>query len=80
MNVRDIELGARNLWTGAMFIGSVLLPVSALLALFFTIKAWREDAGPWLRSYALIVSAGDAAAHRSTCGRGACSASGRGAF
>ena len=50
MNVRDIELGARNLWTGAMFIGSVMLPVSALLALFFTVNAWREDAGPWLRT------------------------------
>jgi CubicO group peptidase (beta-lactamase class C family) len=56
MNVRDIELGSRNLWTGAIFVGSVLLPVSALLALFFTVNAWREDAGPWLRSYALAVS------------------------
>ena len=55
-NVRDIDLGSRNLWTGAMFIGSMLLPVSALLALFFTISAWREEAGPWLRSYALAVS------------------------
>lgn len=56
MNVRDIELGSPNLWTGAMFIGSVLLPVAALLALFFTVNAWRDDAGPWLRSYALAVS------------------------
>ena len=56
MNVRDLELGGRNLWTGAMFLGSVLLPVSALLGLFFTIQAWREDAGPWLRTYALAVS------------------------
>jgi hypothetical protein len=56
MNVRDIELGSRNLWTGAMFVGSVMLPVTALLALFFTVHAWREYAGPWLRSYALAVS------------------------
>lgn len=56
MNVRDIELGSPNLWTGAMFVGSVLLPVSVLLALFFTLHAWREAAGPWLRSYALAVS------------------------
>jgi hypothetical protein len=56
MNVRDIELGGRNLWTGAMFFGSMLLPVSALLGLFFTILAWRDDAGPWLRAYALTVS------------------------
>ena len=39
-----------------MFIGSVLLPVSAPLALFFTVHACREDAGPWLRSYALAIS------------------------
>lgn len=57
MNVRDIQLGSPNLWTGAMFIGSVMLPVTALLALFFTVHAWREDAGPWLRSYALAVFA-----------------------
>lgn len=57
MNVRDIDLGSRNPWTGAMFIGSVMLPVSALLALFFTVNAWREYAGPWLRSYALVISA-----------------------
>ena len=56
MNVRDIALGSPNPWTGAMFIGSLMLPVSALLALFFTVHAWREAAGPWLRSYALTVS------------------------
>ena len=26
------------------------------LGLFFTVYAWREDAGPWLRSYALAIS------------------------
>jgi CubicO group peptidase (beta-lactamase class C family) len=56
MNVRDIELGWPNLWTGALFVGSMLLPVAALLGLFFTILAWRDDAGRWLRSYALAVS------------------------
>ena len=56
MNVRDIELGSSNLWTGAMFVGSVTLPVAALLGLFFTVHAWRDSAGPWLRSYALAVS------------------------
>ena len=56
MNVHDIQLGSLNIWTAAMFLGSVMLPVSALLALFFTVYAWREDAGPWLRRYALTVS------------------------
>ncbi len=56
IKVRDIELGGRNLWTGAMFMGSVLLPASALLGVFFTIQAWQDDAGPWLRTYALAVS------------------------
>jgi CubicO group peptidase (beta-lactamase class C family) len=56
MNVRDIELGSRNLWTGAIFIGSLMLPVAALLSLFFTVHAGREYAGPWLRSYALVIS------------------------
>ena len=56
MNVRDIELGSSNPWTIAMFAGSVMSPVAALLALFCTVHAWRDAAGPWLRSYALAVS------------------------
>jgi CubicO group peptidase (beta-lactamase class C family) len=56
MNVRDTELGWPNLWTGAMFVGTLMLPAAALLAVFFTIDAWRNDAGRWLRAYALAVS------------------------
>ncbi len=55
-NVRDTQLGSPNVWTGAMFVGTLLLPAAALLAVFFTIDAWRNDAGRWLRAYALPVS------------------------
>ncbi|OFW46659.1 MAG: hypothetical protein A3J29_02200 [Acidobacteria bacterium RIFCSPLOWO2_12_FULL_67_14b] len=56
MNVSDLNLGWPNLWTGAIFTGSVMLPVAVLLAAFFTIDAWRNDAGRWLRAYGLAVS------------------------
>jgi CubicO group peptidase (beta-lactamase class C family) len=56
MNVRDTELGTRNIWTGAMFAGSVLLPAAAILSFMFTLDAWRNDAGAWFRAYALAVS------------------------
>jgi CubicO group peptidase (beta-lactamase class C family) len=56
MNVVDRELGTRNIWTTAMFTGSVLLPVAAILSFLFVIEAWRTGAGRWLRAYALTVS------------------------
>lgn len=51
------QMGTVNVWTGAIFTSSLMLPVGALLAVLFTIDAWRNDVGPWLRSYALVVSA-----------------------
>jgi CubicO group peptidase (beta-lactamase class C family) len=56
MNVGDRELGTFNVWTAAMFSGSVLMPAAAILSFMFTIDAWRREAGRWLTSYALIVS------------------------
>jgi CubicO group peptidase (beta-lactamase class C family) len=56
MNVGDRELGTRNVWTAAIFAGSVLMPAAAILSFLFTIDAWRSDAGRWLRSYAMLVS------------------------
>jgi CubicO group peptidase (beta-lactamase class C family) len=56
MNVSDRELGTKNIWTAAMFAGSVLMPAAAILSFLFTIDAWRNDAGRWLRSYAMLVS------------------------
>jgi CubicO group peptidase (beta-lactamase class C family) len=56
MNVTDRELGTRNIWTVAMFAGSMLMPAAAILSFLFTIEAWRSNAGRWLRSYAMVVS------------------------
>ena len=50
------QLGTRNLWTGAMFVGSVLYPAAAVLSVLFTIDAFMSGAGRWLRAYALTVS------------------------
>ena len=55
-NVSDRELGTFNVWTAAMFTGSVLLPVAAIVSFLFTIDAWRRDAGRWLGTYAMAVS------------------------
>ncbi|MGE0863497.1 MAG: serine hydrolase domain-containing protein [Vicinamibacterales bacterium] len=57
MNVSDRSLGSQNLWTAAIFAGSLLLPAAAIMALLFSLDAWRRGAGPWLRAYALILSA-----------------------
>jgi len=56
MNVSDRQLGTFNLWTAAMFAGSVLMPAAALLSFISTIDAWRREAGRWLAAYAMIVS------------------------
>jgi CubicO group peptidase (beta-lactamase class C family) len=56
MYVTDHDLGTFNLWTAAMFAGSALLPVAAILSFLFSIDAWRRDLGRWLRSYAVLVS------------------------
>ncbi len=57
MNVSDRSLGTQNVWTAAIFVGSLLLPAAAVMALLFSLDAWRRGAGPWLRAYALTVSA-----------------------
>jgi len=56
MNVADLELGEKNLWTVAMFIGSMLIPAAAILSFLFTVDAWRGGAGRFLRGYAMAVS------------------------
>src|SRR6185503_9004702 len=56
MNVADRDLGTRNIWTMAMFAGSVLMPAAAVLSFLFVIDAWRNGASGWLRAYSLIVS------------------------
>ena len=56
MNVRDYELGTFNIWTAAMFAGSLLLPAAAIVSFLFAIESWRSGAGRWLGSYAFAVS------------------------
>jgi CubicO group peptidase (beta-lactamase class C family) len=56
MNVDPPTLGTRNLWTAAIFTGTMLFPAAAILSLLFTIDAFVKGAGRWLRSYALAVS------------------------
>jgi hypothetical protein len=56
MNVADRELGEKNLWTVAIFVGSMLMPAAAILSFLFTVDAWRGGASRFLRSYAMAVS------------------------
>jgi hypothetical protein len=56
MNATGAELGTRNAWTGAVFVGSILFPASAILAFLFTVDAMMSGAGKWLRAYAILVS------------------------
>ena len=56
VNVSDRTLGSQNVWTATIFVGSILLPAAGLMALLFSLDAWRRGAGPWLRAYAVAVS------------------------
>lgn len=56
MNVADRDLGTQNVWTMAMFAGSVFMPAAAILSFLFVIDAWRNGAGALLRAYSLVVS------------------------
>jgi len=56
MNVDDRELGVKNVWTVAIFVGSILMPAAAILSFLFSIDAWRGGAGRFLRGYAMAVS------------------------
>jgi CubicO group peptidase (beta-lactamase class C family) len=56
MNISDRELGTQNVWTTAIFAGTLLVPAAAILSFLFTLDVWRSGAGRWLRAYALVVS------------------------
>ena len=56
MNAGASQLGSRNLWTAAIFAGSILFPAAAILSFLFTVDAFMSGAGKWLRAYALMVS------------------------
>jgi CubicO group peptidase (beta-lactamase class C family) len=56
MNAGDTELGTRNLWTIAIFTGSILAPTAAILSFLFTVEAFMSGAGRWLKAYAVVTS------------------------
>ena len=56
MNAEAAQLGSRNIWTAAIFSGSILFPAAAILSFLFTVDAFMSGAGKWLRAYALMVS------------------------
>ena len=56
MNAGVAQLGTRNIWTAAIFAGSLLFPAAAILSFLFTVDAFMSHAGKWLRAYALLVS------------------------
>ncbi len=56
MNAGVSQLGTRNIWTAAIFAGSILFPAAAILSFLFTVDALMSGAGKWLRAYALMVS------------------------
>jgi CubicO group peptidase (beta-lactamase class C family) len=56
LSVSDLALGSKNIWTAAMFVGSVLMPAAAILSFLFAVDAGRHGTGRWLRTYAFTVS------------------------
>ena len=54
--VPGTQLGTLNAWTAAIFVSTLSLPAFAVLSIGFTIDAWRNGAGRWLRLYASVVS------------------------
>jgi hypothetical protein len=56
MNASSTTLATRNVWTTAIFAGSILLPASGVLSFMFTVDAVLGAAGKWLRAYAVLVS------------------------
>ncbi|HYB94215.1 MAG TPA: serine hydrolase domain-containing protein [Vicinamibacterales bacterium] len=56
INVAPPDLGTRNAWTIAVFTGSVLLPVAAVVSFLYVVDAWRTGAGLGFRLYTTAVS------------------------
>ena len=56
INASGVDLGTRNVWTTAVFVGSILFPAAAIVAFLFTVDALLSASGKWLRAYALLVS------------------------
>lgn len=56
MNVNARTMGTENIWTIAIFAGSVLIPLTGIVAFLMAIDSWRQGARIWLRIYSLLVS------------------------
>jgi len=56
MNSSNDTIGARNAWTTAVFVGTILMPAAAILSFLLTIDAWRRGARRGFGAYALTVS------------------------
>lgn len=50
------DMATQNLRTGAIFVGSVLLPAAAIMSFLAVFNAFMSGAGQWLRGYGLLVS------------------------
>ena len=50
------DLATQNLRSGAIFVGSVLLPAAAIMSFLAVVDALLSGAGKWFRAYALLVS------------------------
>ena len=50
------QWGAMNAGTIAVYVGTLLIPAAAALALFMTIWAWRGGASRWLLTYGTLVT------------------------
>lgn len=55
-NVDDYAIGRLNVWTVAMFAGTILMPGAAVLSFLLAIDATRHDVRPALKAYAFTVS------------------------
>lgn len=55
-NVDDYTIGTLNIWTTAMFAGTILMPASAVLSFLLSIDAARNNVRPSLKVYAFVVS------------------------
>lgn len=49
-------LAMRNLASGAIFVGSVMLPAAAVMSFLAVFDAMMSGTGRWLRAYAAAVS------------------------
>lgn len=51
------DWGLMNTWTRLVFLGSWSVPIASLIATALWARAWRDEAGPWLRGYTGLVTA-----------------------